>query len=660
MIQLFLDGKEVVTQSNTTIKLIRENPFFTKAGSSTLSIVLPMHIEQNIKVLGYINRLDYMHKPITMPASIKAENKTLITGEAVVIEVTEEHVKVQILGGTSLMNFYNKMEEVFIDELDLGTWGMAYNEETQTSNVVYPLFYQIWLEYINNIAWRGRDYAQEIFIEQLFGLDNEWVAFPIYNETSSVMCNDWIFRAIKIDGVDSPGENGYYIEPRNNIDDWEPNNYPQVRFVVQPYLLPMIKRVFNALGYSIDISSLSGNALFSKIFIAAANERAYRNKALPHWTVKEFITQLENFFGATFDVDEETKKITIIRRSDYINRGSYSIEDVLDEFSVSNEEDQNALSTSNVGYEEVEPFARIEPWIIENAKHKYYATHSEFLEDYLSGGDLFGLAQNYYDKYKGYIIHVEESGITYVCKNPYGSWFEGGPTIANYFQDRIIKDNNSELDVELKIVPVKIVTENGKAIYSRDSSEKDIHVGGLTGDCYYMSTPDYPVRTWEEEPVTTDEDVITDVEAAINGEESFDESKDDLMRVAINSGAFSMHYSLLEIEGYEAKSHKYPKPIVFSWQQEYDISGQKKIAAMGLNLCEGVPEISLATEVYDAEPVVNTDNKYCIKFVTTDILDPGFKFLIRNQVYLCEKLEYQIKETGVEKLVTGYFYRLEE
>lgn len=661
MIQILLGGKEVIPQSNTAIKLIRENPFFTKSGSSTLSIILPMQIEQNIKVLGHLNRLDYLHKPTTFPATIKENNKVLITGEAVVIDITESNVKIQILGGTSLMNFHNKMDNIYIDELDLGKWGMSYIGGTQSTNTVYSLFYYtIWTAYISDISMVGREEAQRRLRERLFGQNNEWVAFPIYNETSCVMCNDWILRSINIDGVESIGENGYFIAPRNNIDDWPPNGDPQVRFVVQPYLLPMVERVFNALGYSIDISSLKSNELFSKIFIASANERAYRNKSLPHWSVKEFITQLEYFFGATFDVDEEKKHITIMRRSDYIHRGEYEVNDILDEFSISNEDNKNALKTSNVGYEEVEPFAKIEPWIVENAKHKYYATYSEYLDDYLSGDDLFGAAQNYYNRYKGYIIHIEETGIEMVCKNPNGSWFEGGPAIANYLKDRIVKDNNSELDIELKIVPVKIVTENGKMVYSRDASDRDEEFINLIGDCYYMSAPDYPVRTWEEARATTEENVIVDVEAAINGEETFDDSKDDLMRVAINANAYSIHNSWFYIEGLTSISSKYPKPIVFSSQKECDINGEQNIAKYGLNVCDGLPEISIATEVFDSEPLVRTEKKYCIKFLTNEMLNPSFRFKIHNQVFLCERLEYQIKSTEVEKLVTGYFYRLEE
>lgn len=658
MTQLFLDGKEVVVKNNTSIKLILENPFFTKAGSSTLSIVLPMHIEQNIKVLGHINRLDYKHKAITLPATIKVGNKTLITGEAVVIEVTEEYVKVQILGGTSLMNFYNKIEEIFIDELDLGKWGMSYIDISQTAKTTYSFFYNtIWTAYITDVTMVGHEEAQRRLREKLFGQDNEWVAFPIYNETSSVMCNDWIVKH----QAKSSGHI-YSLAPWDNIFDLnqdyvsEPNGYPQIRFAIQPYLIPMIERVFNSLGYTCDMSYLSKNELFSKIFIACANEKAERNKALPHWTVKDFITQLEYFFGVVFDVDEDKKHINIMRRIDYINRDLVKIDNILEEFSISNNDSKNILSTSNVGYEEVDPFTRIEPWILENAKYKHYATYDDFLKDESSYYDG-AYTDAYYNAYKGYIIVIDDTQEMFVYRKRIDALdFTSGMTNINFFRDRIIKDANSDLDIEIKIVPVKLENEYNVLVFDSTGVQNlETIKYRFTGKKYYMSTLDYSVRTWEEEIDRTEENFIKCVEDAITGnEDDGKESGKDILPVAINCGAYSKH-SLFN----DTQLLKYPKPIVYSLGDDEDYNG-KAIQSYGLNLNEGSPVYSLATEVFSAEPLVNTDNKYCIKFITKEILNPRYKFLIRNQVYLCEKIEYQIKDTGVEKLVTGYFYRLEE
>ena len=653
MIQLFLNEQEVVVQPNSSIKLVKENPLLTKSGSSTFNISIPMRIEQNVKVLGHLNRVDYLHRPVTFTAKLVCDNITLITGEAVVTEVTEELVKVQILGGTSLMNFYNKTEKLYIDELDLGKWGYSYTGIDAAKTRSYTFFYtSVWTEYKRIMSQQGDDKAQEYLISTLFG-GSDWVAFPIYNETSEIMCNDWIFHVHWKNNMWVYGKNGLYLEPRNNIDGSYPNGgYPQVRFAVQPYLLPMIKRVFQALGYSVDMTSVENNELFKKIFIASAHEYSSRNKSLPHWTVKEFITQLEYFLGVVFVCDEDTKSITIIRRADYVQKNQYVIKDTVNEFTISADDDENILlSKVNVGYAEVDKYAKLEPWILENAMQKHYADSVEMLNDIFN----FKSYSDYYNEYKGHLLFMDNTGDIYIAKAPDGENWISNTSIVHYFRDRIVKSDNN-IDVELKIVPVRIY-QRGLSSYYTDVDNKDMHFDSVSGWSYYMSSPDHPVRSWEEH-VTTDEKIITDIDMAISSDETFSESsRDDFLRVAINGNAWTLH--VLKGTDTGKDYSKYPKPFVCSFG-EYNFDAEMKPTLLGLNLFTGNSQKSLATEVFDSEPKINTDVLYCIKFITSKLLNVDYKFIIRNQTYICKKLEYQAKESGLEKIVTGYFYRLEE
>lgn len=659
MIQLFLNNQEVVIQTNSSIKIIKENPLLTKSGSSTFNISIPMRNEGNAKVLGHLNRIDYLHRPVTFTAKLVSDNVTLIKGEAVVTEVTGELVKVQILGGTSLMNFYNKMETIYVDELDLGKWGDSYTGIDVAKTRSYNFFYSsIWVEYKTRMNLYGDDKAQEYLVSTLFG-GNDWVAFPIYNETSEIMCNDWIFHVHWKNDKWVYGKNGLYIEPRNNIDDSSPNGYPQVRFAVQPYLLYMIKRVFHALGYSIDITSVENNKLFKKIFIASAHEFSSINKSLPHWTVKEFITQLEYFLGVVFVCDEDTRSITVIRRADYVQRNHYVIKDVVDEFTISADDDENILlSKVNVGYAEVDKYAKLEPWILENAKQKHYANSLEKLEDIwnFNPENVFSSYSEYYNAYKGHLLFDDLTGDIYIAKAPDAGESLNNTVIVHNFRDRIVKSDNNDIDIELKIIPVRFC-KRGLCAYYTNSDNKDMHFDDVNNWSYYMSSPDHPVRGWEE-AVTTEENVISDVDKAINGEETLSESsRDDFLRVAINDETFTIHTLIAPDTGKDYS--KYPKPFVYS-HSEWDFNAELKVTDIGLNVHTGNMSKSLATEVFDAEPKINTDVLYCIKFVTSKVLDVGYKFIIRNQTYVCKKLEYQAKETGLEKIVIGYFYRLEE
>lgn len=653
MTRLFLNDQEVFMQEDASVKLIKENPYFTKSGTSTYNINIPMNISQNVKVLGNLNRLDNSMKPSMLKARIVAGNKTVIVGEAIVTEITEELIKIQILGGTSLMNFYNKMETKYIDELDLGKWENSYVDAHTVRNRSYNFFFQnIWSAYLGKIGLGGADGAQAYLMSTLFE-GSDWVAFPVYNETSEVMCNDWIFRK---------GNNGYfYLKPRNNIDSDAPNGYPQVRFAIQPYLLPMIKKVFRALGYSIDISSIENNTLFSKIFIASAHEYLALNKSLPHWTVKDFIEQLECFFGVVFVCDEETKHITVVHRAEYVNhRNTYEIKDVVDEFTISDDSDDiMTLSSLNVGYAETDQYSKLEPWILDNAKKKHYATSIDLTNEiinYKKEGGTGNFYEDFYNDHKGYLLYVDDINQIYIAKAPVdapGLIILNTPSV-HHFRDRIVKSDNEDLDVELKIVPVKILRTQCPA-YETDSEGKDKFITNFLLDIFYMSNPDYPVRNWEE-PVTTDENVIEDIDLAINGEESQKEaSKDDLMRIAINDRAYTRH----TFAATDEVSYQYPRPIDYSLGKAYDINGELTRGNIGLNLHDVPGVVSLSSEVFAPELRISK-NLYCIKFITDRILDVDGKFIIRNKTYVCKRLEYQISISGIEKMVTGYFYELEE
>lgn len=661
MIQLFLNGQAVYTQENTPIKLVKNNPLFTKSGSSTFNINIPMST-QNVKVIGHLNRIDLSVSPITFTAKLVVNNRALIAGEAVITEITRENVKVQILAGTSLMNFQNKAETVYIDELDLGIWPMEYLGNSVKST--YGMFYLIWTEYVYRKNKYNIRTAQEYLFDSLFGR-NDWVAFPIYNETSEIMCNDWIFRHVVDE--EEPDRDNVALEPIYSINGrYSEQGYPQVRFSIQPYLTTMIKKVFTALGYSVDISSLQHDKLFSKIFIATANEDIFCNSALPHWTVSEFIEQLENFYGLVITVEETEKKVSIFTRSDFCNSSVCEIKEIFDEFTISCDEDDVVALDKNIGYEEVDPFTRIDTSISQHAQHKYYQTFQELLNDREEVG-----AQAYYEKYKGYLIHVEQPKESFIVIAPDTDETDN-PWIrrVDYFKNRGAADS----DVTLKIVPVKCNYEyqvdsyiNGNIWDGYFGYPDDRSIAFFYGGIHRMSKPDVPLRAWTE-PISsvTNNTYITDIVAAINGEEDFtkDYKKDDLMRVAINAKICSRLKGMTLNHSYRTIYRFFPKPITYSWEKEYQYDydyQEKQIPDIyGLNLCDGIPTTSIATELIGKGPKIKPNKKYCIKFITDEILNPKCRFLIHNQIYLCERLEYTTKDSGMDKVVTGYFYKLEE
>ena len=122
MTQLFLDGQEVVPDAKSTIKFIRENPFFKKSSTYTYEVELPMGIDRNHRFFGNINRIDVAKEKTVYEARLVVDNITVLCGIGHITTVTETSVKVQLLGNEASYNFRNKFDNLFIDELDLGDW----------------------------------------------------------------------------------------------------------------------------------------------------------------------------------------------------------------------------------------------------------------------------------------------------------------------------------------------------------------------------------------------------------------------------------------------------------------------------------------------------------------------------------------------------------
>ena len=57
-----------------------------------------------------------------LTAELIVDNVTVLLGTAHITAVTETSVKVQLLGAAASYNYGNKMDNTFIDELDLGDW----------------------------------------------------------------------------------------------------------------------------------------------------------------------------------------------------------------------------------------------------------------------------------------------------------------------------------------------------------------------------------------------------------------------------------------------------------------------------------------------------------------------------------------------------------
>ena len=56
--------------------------------------------------------------------------------------------------------------------------------------------------------------------------------------------------------------------------------------------------------------------------------------------------------------------------------------------------------------------------------------------------------------------------------------------------------------------------------------------------------------------------------------------------------------------------------------------------------------------------LVENKEQVVIKFLADDLPDPKKIFVFRNKRFLCDKIEFEINDNGIDRLMTGYFYEL--
>lgn len=673
MITLFLNDKPAIINENKNIKFIRENSYFSKTGSYTYNIELPANIPENIAIFGHLYRNDISKKDnITYTARLIVDNILILSGTATITNITDTNIKIQLMGGNSELNFYNKNEKQYIDELPLGNWrGLMDRDPTMRliaddikEEFNYHLYWGV-IESYNGIC-------KKLWRENKKGNMVDWVALPCYNKNYDIICNNFGFRTYK---------------SKKNGDDTTlscvmVNDLDNVYLSAQPYLVPMIERIFKHLGYPVKENCLLDNEFFMHIVIVTANNRSDIARGLPHWTVSEFIEQIEKFFAVVITIDESLKRTYIKKRQDFFKSNTVYINDVLDEYSVTiNEEETTDISNANIGYAEVPiSYNRIDNTIKNLAKiDTTYNDETDLtnalemlvqkLREEVAIGNILA--------YKGTIFKV--CGHSYIIKiydhiDAYGNTHPNHAHIRciDEFANIINNKNKKDLDIELKICPAETTNDGSVPFYNEDGKIM------YNYPCYMLAKAD------NTNPAGIMNETDTYLEDLISGETEVPEYKEDIMYICLYDGGFykfiednkSYPSSLLaEVRG-SAKS--YPSGHVKDNWTEITFVGDdtdkttclyQKLAYESLALnADSVDRTidskvfkykTLYSEVFKNLNKIDTQVEYCFKFFTDEILPVTSTFIIRNRKFACNKLEYIFNCKGKDKLVTGYFYELE-
>ena len=659
MITLHIDGVRVVTKSGTTIKLVRENPTFTEAGDYTFDITIPLAgCMQNQRALGLRHRPEVRLDDLCgkrMPFVLQTDTLH-VQGTAVVTSVNQEEAKVQLLAGASDLNVSTTTPEgtnVYIDELDLGR---AYEKEAAEA-------------YANGDRFIGdsryprsprdvlRMWVQDTATDaQIYGSadDTDCVLFPVWSSSDDGFANERGLREFYVSGTKTKEKYRYPITSPTAFL----GNYGPV-FAAQPYLVVIIERVLEALGYRVRRNEIRGTWM-QNIFVANTRSEYKFANILPHWTAREFLDEVRRFFGVSIVVPE-AGVAEIVRRANYYNAASsvISLTQVSDEHSadVDNDEDGGKdISTANVEYEQpdTDDMLRLPDEVWENAIVKVFPSESILVQ-----WAAANIPENMRETSAWLLVDKGQGHTFAYLRSKQDDAYHMAqvdccpPLIHGEGQ---YSGKGRDIGVTLRIVPARM--EWVALTYIESTGGGRFYDDRIEQDCM-------PVPTLVSSDTLYKINETYSVDAAINSDSSSDENttdeRPDILTVALNP-CRKWHYVAAAENTRGPREADLPVPLGIAYCKNDDgyyipIIGAGNSDHFNLTKTESP---SIRADAIETGHHVDTRCLHCFSFTDDCPIDVAAVFLIRNRRYVCQKIEYEIDEDGVRPMKRGYFYELNQ
>ena len=658
MITLHIDGKPVITKSGTTIKLVRENPLFTESGDYTFDITLPLAgCTKNQRALGLRHRPEVRLDDLCgkrMPFVLQT-TVLRIDGTAVVTSVNQDEAKVQLLAGASDLNVSATTPQgtdVYIDEMDLGR---AYEKEVPDADADGDRYIGE-SKYTLSPRDKLRQWVQETDNDEpIYGSANvtDCVLFPVWSSADDGFANARGLREFFVSGTKTDEKYRYPItSPSETYDDG-------LVFAAQPYLVVIIERVLESLGYRVRRNEIRGTWM-QDIFVANTRSEYKFANVLPHWTVREFLDEVRRFFGVSIVVPK-SGVAEIIRRANYYNAASsvISLTEVSDEHSADIDDDEDGskdISTANVDYEQpdtddmlrlpdevwenaiVQVFSYetiLRQWAAQNIPEDKRETSAWLLVDEDQGHTFAYLRSKQNGEY--HLVQVD-------CCPPL---IRGGGQYSGKGRD---------IGITLRIIPAKM--EWVPITYIKSTLNGRYYENSIEQDCM-------PVPTLVSSDTLCKINETYSVDAAINSENSSQENttdeRPDILRVALNTGT-KWHYERATEYPRGPEKADLPVPLGIAYCKQNDgyyipIIGAGNKDQFNLTKTKSP---SIRADAIETGYHVDTRCLHCFAFTDDCPIDVAAVFLIRNRRYVCQKIEYEIDEDGVRPMKRGYFYELNQ
>lgn len=623
--QIFIEGKQVYIEEDSSFEYVSENRFFTNSETYSMAITIPLRgVAQNKAIFGNINRIDSEISNKVYKCRLVDKNLTE-EGVAVIVGTTQTEVKVQFLSNRSAQNYDKTFDDIYINELDLG-----YIDESIKVG-----------KWSVNDAW-GLNPQSSNYLR--------YVAIPWVNDYSGNIQNECMYSSA--------------------IQKWSwDSDTKELSFM--PYLLEIAKRICKAVGFTYDFAKWEASnwryLLCCNCLPASWGSTNFADY-LPRWQVDEFFDEIEKIMQCEVSIDYVNKHISFDWSKDVSeDAGVIKLENIVDEYSseikniVSEDEDYSYsqlykyassgdnecdydlcdwLVQDNGQYIEEMTDEAFIAWLAAN-KDETKVGKFEFLSGDATGGDFDYSEDNPYR----YIIHamgnywvLRFKDLDHTKDGQFGTselkWRE------YYYSLQIEKiatfgpfltEDEENGATEISIVPVH---------------EQWADIGRLLHmDCGELSET---ITAEETEGYSNIRKSMSRYSKMIDaGEQDNENAVFDVIRVGFlnpNIGVVKEGYAINPIVD---------DIVISDYMEVSDISAAHGIESMRIN----TPR-QYSSKINFSQ--VNPSDKYTFDFIANEIPNVRSVFIIHGKRYLCEKITITFTPRGMQKKLKGVFYPINE
>jgi hypothetical protein len=568
------------------LELYRCNPFFTKNGDYTFEIEIDLKDPKNRRIYQHINRMDVTKRPENRTALMICDGEKVIEGTEIVLSMDENKVDIQLVADNSDINYLMGDDES-IRDFDLGEVAMTREEANAAIEKYYP--------------------------------ESPVAICPVRN------------KFIESTAISAKNTNNFFPPSSYGAQTMHASSEPNP----QPYVLYILEKVIESLGYKVGYNQLTQTELFCRVFFLNSYKDKPFNKMAPDMTREDFIEECEKFFNCVLSADSIRKVVNIYNvNTFYDNKPKTYITEVMEEFKKEyDNEDTVNMNYTNVAYGSnySNIYRRAKKEVVDKCETVEWDEFETLVEKSFS--------EEYYNKF--YIHRVKGDEIEYI---PYKKDLDNGlhyraEVVFNRMGDIVDEEAEDEDKVELGFIP---------------ANTANLTVDGAMSEF----VRDIDTTSTEDE----DEEEQTLLDALENGLE--EEETPSFFQIAINAGvqpcwdrfgkAVAGKYSVqswIDGAGYSESSY-FSGSTGVPYRSHIHANDSLTLALKG--------EKGLYERVYSKNKKVNTKVKYTISFITNRILDPKTIFVINNKEYYCKQLKYTIHANGKSKVCEGEFYAVGE